>query len=60
MWLGCITEAFRKNKSRLHASVMAHKNIPHTQKHKGLYIPHTQKHKGLFKPLCFCVCGMFL
>jgi hypothetical protein len=30
---------------------MAHKNIPHTEKQKGLNdsqnIPHTQKHKGL-------------
>jgi hypothetical protein len=30
---------------------MDHKNIPHTQKHKGLNdqqnIPQTQKHKGL-------------
>jgi hypothetical protein len=30
---------------------MAHKYIPHTQKHKGLNdlqnIPQTQKHKGL-------------
>jgi len=29
-----------------------HKNIPHTQKHKGLNdyhnIPHTQKHKDLY------------